>query len=520
MAKKKKITPTNIPQDKIDRIILVFIEKYIDWLTLFSVILFSYFIWLPTKNLPYHWDSAGFIIVAARNLLNTNFHPFVAAFSDFAHPPLFVASLALIWKIFGNNFLNSHILMFPFLPILMFCTYLIGRKLNDLSLGITSAFLVGSIPFVISEYGQIYIDLPMAALVTLSITAFFYKNNWLAAIFLSLAVLTKMPAFILFPIYLFVTFIQNKNLKNWKAYIPFALPLMTLCIWLAYHYSVTGWLLSIPGRHNSIPKTPDQFLRSSIFVSKAFFINQSRFLLTILGIGSAIYLKLKNKLDFNNPLLILLIITNFLGVLFFIILGEFGSRYGIFLLPAFVLSFLYFWQKTINNNWIFGGTSGVICLMFIFSWHPKISSTQNYEFLPSDNLSYQDIITIGQYASKFLEINYSSAKIYGAFPEVYQLTQPFQGYVDKPLNFNFCNNFKVDARLNQIIYIHPYSPTQMACRQILDKVSVSPINHFEFNGKWVELYLVDATKSAQLKDEPDYSNSPSNTKTGSSSAKL
>lgn len=128
--------------------------------------------------------------------------------------------------------------------------------------------------------------------------------------------------------------------------------------------------------------------------------------------------------------------------------------------------------------------------------------SNRFEFRPSDDLSYQDIIKIGQNSAKFIENRYANAEIYGAFPEIYQLTQPFQGYVSKPLDFKLCNEFNLNPHRTQILYIHLYSPIQLSCQKVLNYSSVKLLSRFTANGKWLEIYSIDATASVKIINQP------------------
>jgi 4-amino-4-deoxy-L-arabinose transferase-like glycosyltransferase len=470
--------------------------NWFDTIVLLVIVFFSLLVWLPSKNLPYHWDSAGFVISSAQKLLDVNFSPLIVPDSDFAHPPFFIATLALSWKIFGQKIIVSHLLMFPFLPIFLTSTYLLAKKLFDKYIALASTILVAVSPFVLAEYGLIYIDLPMASLVLAGICVWFYQKSWISAILLSLAVAIKMPAI------LAVIGLINYELlcsrKKIKSLLPLLLPFATIFAWLFYHYQNEGWWLISPSRQTNTPSNVSELISSAKYVLEIFFVNQYRLLILGLGLVSTAYLYLekKSKLVVKNILLPIIVLV--ISLLFFIIMGEYAMRYGMFLLPFFYILSIYFFKKTGIASTYFWIIIGLIAILSISKWHPKIENTKTYEFRPSEDLSYQDLINIGQESARFLELAFPKAKIYGGFPEIYQLTQPYQGYVSRKLNFSQCPDFMLNKNIQQIIYIHPYSPSQIACRQLLDKVVVKPIRKFESRGKWLELYLVDATESAKL----------------------
>lgn len=480
-----------------------------DLLCLITILIYCLFVWWPTKNFPYHWDSAGFIINTTRDLLASNFKPFVGTDMAYAHPVLFPFLLGNIWRIFGASIIVSHIFMFIFLPILLISTYYISKKYTQNYIGLLTALIVGFVPVVLTEYGMIYIDLPMAALTTLAFSLWMYNKKYWASIIISLAILIKLPAVLLIPIFVLDIWLKDENkykLKKIKylEFTPILIPSAILIIWLTYHYSINHWLLvrpDIAARGASL--TIKGYLQNLKYVTNITLIDQNRWLISITGLISAIYLQYLKKLKevFNSfPIVLISLLT--LSILFFSSMMEFGSRYSIFLLPILTsLSFYLLSKATNNNKYIHISIGLIIMLMMVTIWHPKIETTK-YEFQPKNDLSYQDLIKIGQQSAQFVSINYENAEIYGDFPEVYQLTQTYQGYVKQSLNFKKCIDFKQNNNIPQIIYVHAYSPGQQICRQLIEIIPSQPIKRFESNGKWIELYQVESTNSAQILQTP------------------
>jgi len=465
-----------------------------------SIIIFSLIVWFPTQNLPYHWDSAGFVINSARTLLNNNFNPLIVPDSDFAHPPLLIGLLALMWKLFGQSQLVSHLLMFPFLPIYLISIYYLAKKLFNLPIAIVTTIICATTPVVIAEYGLIYIDLPMAALTMLGLSLWVNKKYILSIIFLSLAALIKLPALGIVG----GLVVWQLWKKQYKQIYYLLTPFISFGLWLIYHYQIENWWIARPNRLTNSPHTLSAFLKAIIFVSNNLFLEQGRLLVTViflLSITIIIIKKLSKKLKAIYLPVILLLISLFP----FVTTGEYGARYGIFLYPLYYgvciyTLFLVFQFYKIENKFII--ISLIIPFLFFQFWHPKLSVSRNYLFKPSEDLSYQDMIKIGQQMSQFSQTKFPLAHFYGGFPESYQLTQPYQGYVNKELNFSQCPQFQLNTNWQQIIIYHPYSPVQINCSILLQQIVVVPLAYFEQNGKWVELYLVNATQSAKINKPP------------------
>lgn len=469
-------------------------------LVFLSVIIFSIIVWFPSKNLPYHWDSAGFVINSAQKLLQNNFQPLIVPDSDFAHPPLLIFLLAWAWKLFGQRTLVSHILMFPFLPIYLISIYFLIKKIFNQPTALVVTIASAFTPVVISEYGLIYIDLPMAALTLLGLSLWLNNEHILAVIFLSFAALIKLPALGIV-LGLIIWHLWKKDIKK---ILYLTIPFIFFGLWLIYHFQIENWWIARPGRLANSPHTLNSLIKSIIFVGNNLFLEQGRLVFALIFLSSLIFLiskKMLKKIHKVNIFVLLLSIS----LLPFVLTGEYGGRYGIFLYPLYysICTFtLFLVLKTFKLEKKIGFILIVIIPIFYSFWHPKLSASRNYIFKPSEDLSYQDMISVGLQMSNFAQNRFPQAHYFGGFPESYQLTQPYQGYVKKPLSFDQCPQFKLNPNQQQIIIYHPYSPIQIQCSIILQNIAVIPLAKFEKNGKWMELYLVNATQSAKLIKPP------------------
>ena len=100
------------------------------------------------------------------------------------------------------------------------------------------------------------------------------------------------------------------------------------------------------------------------------------------------------------------------------------------------------------------------------------------------------MIRVNQQAIKFLENNYNNYQIYGSDPEIYYLTQDYQGYVSRPLQFKYCTEFAYQKGQSVIFYRHLYTPMQLECEALINKLPAIPLKIFEVNGKWIQLFMV------------------------------
>jgi len=413
--------------------------------------------------------------------------------------------LAIAWKTFGHTPLTSHLVMWSFLPILLYATYLIARKMA-IAFPVAPVLVVATLPYVLAEYYNIYIDLPTAALATAAISAAIYNRYLVMSLLLICAVLTKETALLIIPglvLYFGLTtaiFTQLKSSKNYKLVIYILLPVIAWIIYLTYHKLVTGWLLVEPGRQIR-PFTPEIFRQSLVLIVRQIMFTQARGFLTWSAIGSLVILQFaKAKFPkYSNPIFLMSITILLTSILFFSYIGEFALRYGIIASPFYVLSIFYIVSlifKRFMPSWqtvsiiVF---SGIYIFISYPTIHPKVQDLdQSFIYSPPDDLGIIDMISIGQQAAFFLSQEYPRANIHGGFPENQQLTQIYQGYVNVPLQFSEC---KLDDDFSnqtpeQLVYFHLYSPVQQYCANSLLWHEHKLINKFVKNGKWVAIYQI------------------------------
>ena len=213
---------------------------------------YSALIWWPTRQLPYHWDAATFVAPAARDLLARDFQPFVAYFSFFAHPPLFIAALALLQKSWGASLLAAHVFIAPSLPLLLLSTYALGRRLYARAVGAAAALLVGTAVVVVAEYGQIYFDLPLAALLALATFAWLTERRVTAGLLLAVCAGIKIPSIVI-PCALLASELLRHGKGALRRIVPLAAPFVVIAAWLVYHHAVEGFWLRRPPLYNHMP---------------------------------------------------------------------------------------------------------------------------------------------------------------------------------------------------------------------------------------------------------------------------
>ncbi len=385
----------------------------IDIAALITTIIISAIVWWPTRYLPYHWDSAGFVINAAKNLVDNNFQPLIATNSDFSQPPLLIALLAIIWKLVGNYPLYFHIFMYPFYPLLVFSTYKLAKSLqNSILVSIAAAGAVAATPVVVAEYGMIYLDLPAAALSTTALWLWVSRKRHFSIAIFTAAVLTKISVITLMPLFILLGIEKPFNIKKLVSYplVLLSIPIASVGLFFLYHFSVTGWILVKPGRHTIVASNLADFIESSIFVIKHLLISQGRWLSLAAILATASIILPSNKISISLPKpLLYIVIQVFIGIGFFAWGGEFAERYGIFLLPlTYIGSFWivsHYTSQHHPHHWLPAASACTVILGLTLSWHPDKKPTREFTFRPPADLTYQDMILVHRKSANSLKLD-------------------------------------------------------------------------------------------------------------------
>jgi 4-amino-4-deoxy-L-arabinose transferase-like glycosyltransferase len=111
---------------------------------------------------------------------------------DYLIPPLWHILLAFLWKIAGGiSFPLAQVYHTVYYALLLFSTYLVGKEIYGEEGGKYSMILVGTLPMVVSFGILFYVDVPLAALTTLTFFLILKKRHLLAGLGFGLMYFTK-----------------------------------------------------------------------------------------------------------------------------------------------------------------------------------------------------------------------------------------------------------------------------------------------------------------------------------------
>lgn len=107
-------------------------------------------------------------------------------------PPLWHILLAFLWKIAGRiSFSLAQVYHTIYYVLLLFSTYLLGKEIYGEEEGKYSMILVGTVPMIISFGILFYVDVPLAALTTLTFFLILRRKHLFAGLGFGLMYFTK-----------------------------------------------------------------------------------------------------------------------------------------------------------------------------------------------------------------------------------------------------------------------------------------------------------------------------------------
>jgi len=493
---------------------------------LFLLILFKY----SVLDLPYYWDGLNYIAPTIDKIYHGEVN-WDLLDSNRGHPLFLPFFIAFLFKIFGASqvIANSAILFFSLL--VLYFTYLIGKELFNRPVGILASLLLMFTPIFFSYSAMLFLDMPLTALMVMSIYFSIKSKPILYIIFSSLAILTKeLGVLVVFGVFL------SKLIKKDKNLILYSFPLLIFFLSLLVNKLIYNQLF-YPLNVSVIHIMPIRNLLNFLIILKTIFFDQYRWLLTSLFLISFLDIKklkvIKNLKKFIFYSIIFLIIFIFLynldlftkfflnyypnisiyfnivksfsllfSLLFIIIILTYkeiikfiiGLRYhelGItlliiisfltfiiptatrYLLPSLPIVFLLY---SFSINKLFKNYKYLVLIIIILIFSLNYFGSRSTEgFTLENNMEYIDLLETHKLASSYIEDNFPNSVILAAFPQSFELRYPYSGYVNKPLNVATINPLPNLADRDKNFLINPndidiyyYSPQEHSSKQILD----------------------------------------------------
>jgi hypothetical protein len=403
----------------------------------------------PLLHLPYFWDEAGYYVPAARDLLAGSLIPYSTPSN--AHPPLVLAWIALSWKIFGYSPPVTRCAMLLLAAFSLVGFFRLARTVSNSTVAATATLLTALYPVFFAQSSLAQVDLPAAGLIFWGLDSYF-RRRWAATIiWFSLAALAKETA-ILIPLSLFLWHFsvylsalcgyrfspappRTQSLaREFQSEALLLIPVLPLALWYAYHYSRTGFVFGNPEFFRYNVQGTLHPLRILLAALLRLWQAAGYMGLYVLTIACALAMRFTPKHDSagEKPRIAPAIQLTFLAIAIFyggalsIIGGAVLARYMLPVVPLVILvSVSTIWRRL--RLW--KPVLAVAALAFIAA----LFVNPPYGFAPEDNLAYRDYIRLHEQSDAFLLAHCPKARVLTAWPASGELTQPFLGYVARPL---------------------------------------------------------------------------------------
>ena len=420
----------------------------------------------PLLRLPYFWDEAGYYVPAARDLLLTGSLIPHSTVSN-AHPPLLLAYLALWWKLAGFAPIVTRTAILLASSFALLGLFRLAETLASFEVAVTTAILTALYPVFFAQSSLVHLDLAAAGLTFWGLNAYMKGRGWDAALWLSLASLTKETA-ILAPLALFTWELAPQRWRSWeKESLPerrfrqpglLLLPVLPLVAWYGFHYWKTGFVFGNPEFFRYNVEATLQPLRILLALVVRLWQTAGYFHLLLLTLAALFAMWLpplrgeggdRPRIAGDAQFAMLSVIVAY--VLAMAMVG--GAELARYMLPVVPLGILVcvstLWRRV--RLWL--GVAAVVALMFVAGWFVN----PPYGFAPEDNLAYVDYIRLHQHAEEFLEARYPMARVLTAWPASDELTRVYLGYVTRPMRVVRIEHFALeqlmsaaDARSNDV----------------------------------------------------------------------
>jgi len=397
----------------------------------------------PLLRLPYFWDEAGYYIPATRDLFFSGSLIPHSAPSN-AHPPLVMAYLATCWKLTGSSILVTRSAMLLVATFSLLGVFRLARRAANPEVAVAATACTALYPVFFAQSTMALIDLAAAGLVFWGLEAYLSGRLPAAALWFSLAVLAKETA-VLAPVALlawelvcpwvsrfFTTPICLR--ERTAASVVLLVPIPVLGLWYTYHYWRTGYVFGNPEffRYNvQATMSPLRILLALAMRLWQTFGYLHLWVLTLLMVWAMTRAPLqiggeeRPRIRVPVQMVFGVVILAFVTALS-VVGGAVLARYMLTVVPlVIILAVSTLWRRIRAWRWLIGS----VCLAFVVGllWNPP------YGFSPEDNLAYRDYVVMHQDAEGFLQEKYPTARVLTAWPASDEISQPYLGYVARPL---------------------------------------------------------------------------------------
>jgi 4-amino-4-deoxy-L-arabinose transferase-like glycosyltransferase len=455
-----------------------------DYPVLILVMVFVLFKW-QDLSVPYFGDEAWSYIPAIKAMASSGPSILPGSIDPVlyrGHPMLFYFLGSLWMKLFGGGLMIMNLLPLIITVILIYSTYQLGRQLSGIPAAIIASFGLSVQSIVLAQSSFVLPEMLLALWTVLAFLSLFKGNILGLSVWLSLALLTKETAIVLF-IAMFIAVVLLKlnlirTVHSKKVFLwPFLIPIVVITGFYILQRQMVGWYF-FPN-HMRLIETNGLLDKVNGLVDYLLFQN-ARWIWTSLGLVSLVVSIVKRRFDKRLGSYVLILLIFSVGYLVFSSMNFYTTRY---LLSIFPLLFIL-WGSLINKIGLRPKTLYVLAgVIIIVSTQVNISKRTHGE----DNLGYRDVVRSHQLlVNECEEMNLHDAHISAQFLMRYNMSKPFLGYLQGEEKFKFLD--KVVGEETKYILITSLDEGRHHIPDNLKALNPNLLYREEVGMAWVELY--------------------------------
>jgi len=442
----------------------------------FAVIfVFIFLLHLPLLRLPYFWDEAGYYVPAARDLLLTGSLTPHSTVSN-AHPPLVMAWLALWWKVMGYAPVVTRTAMLVLAAFSLLGVFRLAERVANIKVAIASTLCTALYPVFFAQSSLAQLDLAAAGLTFWALSAYGKGRTLATVLWFALAALAKetaiLASFALAGWEIIGLLAGKSSLRNlWvdgdlvgnddrngpaspprrvQRIAALLIPALPLGLWYLYHYARTGYVFGNPEffRYNvAATLSPTRFV---LALTMRLWQVAGYLHLWVLTLAMLLAMCVlppqrdsaseRSRISIPKQMVFYVVVLTYVVALA-LIGGAVLARYMLPAVPlVIIVSISTLWRRL--SFWPLAVAFVALAFVAAWFWNP------HYGFSPEDNLAYRDYIVLHQDSERFLEARYPMARVLTAWPASDELTQPWLGYITRPMRVVRVENFSLDEMLS------------------------------------------------------------------------
>jgi len=369
-----------------------------------------------------------------------------------------MAYLALGWKVAGYAPVITRTAMLVVAAFALLGLFRLAQRALNSEVAWAVVICTALYPVFFAQSSLAQVDLAAAGLTFWALLAYIEDHPGAAAAWFSLAALTKETA-ILAPLGLFAWELMRFALRNQsrmqrigrasrRQLIFMALPAIPLAAWYAYHRWRTGFVFGNPEffRYNvQATMHPLRILLAFLMRLWQTFGYMGLYLLTLAGIAAMWLPPLREpggageerpRIALDAQFAFLAVILTYISAMA-VIGGAVLARYMLPVVPLVILVGVSTLRRRVQ---MWRGVVAIVALAFV----ANLFTNPPYGFSLEDNLAYRDYILLHEHAETLLEARYPTDRVLTAWPASGELSQPWLGYVTRPMRVVQIENFTAE----------------------------------------------------------------------------